>query len=107
MKTKSLSVLVPVLLLSSLTACDSIPFINNTPDYKGASRARPLEVPPDLTVSPSNDTFSIPGSTSYSSYTQALEGQEIGVEKVLQNPEGVRLERAGGQSWLVVNAPAE
>jgi outer membrane protein assembly factor BamC len=107
LKTKSLSVLVPVLLLSSLTACDSIPFINNTPDYKGASRARPLEVPPDLTVSPSNDTFSIPGSTSYSSYTQALEGQEIGVEKVLQNPEGVRLERAGGQSWLVVNAPAE
>jgi outer membrane protein assembly factor BamC len=107
LKIKSLSVLVPILLLSSLTACDSIPFINNSPDYKGASRARPLEVPPDLTVSPANDTFSIPGSTSYSSYTQALEGQEIGVEKVLQNPEGVRLERAGGQTWLVVNAPAE
>jgi outer membrane protein assembly factor BamC len=106
-KAKSLAILVPVLLVSSLTACDSIPFINNAPDYKGASRARPLEVPPDLTVSPSNDTFSIPGSTSYSSYTQALEGQEIGVEKVLQSPEGVRLERAGGQSWLVVNAPAE
>lgn len=104
---KASSLLLPILLLASLTACDSIPFIDNKSDYKGASRARPLEVPPDLTASPSNDTFSIPGSTSYSTYTQAQEGQEAGVEKILQTPEGVRLERSGAQSWLVVNAPAE
>lgn len=101
------SLLLPILLVSSLTACDSIPFIDNKSDYKGASRSRPLEVPPDLTASPSSDTYSIPGSTSYSSYTQAQEGQEAGVEKILQTPEGVRLERSGAQSWLVVNAPAE
>ena len=101
------SLLLPILLLASLTACDSIPFIDNKADYKGASRARPLEVPPDLTVSPTSDTYSIPGSTSYSSYTQAQESQEAGVEKILQTPEGVRLERSGAQSWLVVNAPAE
>ncbi|MFM2434065.1 MAG: hypothetical protein RL063_44, partial [Pseudomonadota bacterium] len=96
-----------LLLLAGLSACDSIPFINNTPDYKTAGRARPLEVPPDLTASPSSDTYSIPGSTSYSTYSQAQEGQEVAVEKVLATPEGVRLEKAGGQRWLVVNAPAE
>jgi len=101
------SLLLPILLVASLTACDSIPFVDNKSDYKGASRSRPLEVPPDLTASPSSDTYSIPGSTSYSTYTQAQEGQEAGVEKILQTPEGVRLERSGAQSWLVVNAPAE
>ena len=49
----------------------------------------------------------MPGSTSYSSYSQAQEGQEAGVEKVLQTPDGVRLERSGAQSWLVVDASAE
>jgi outer membrane protein assembly factor BamC len=96
-----------LLLVAGLAGCDSIPFIDNTPDYKGAGRSRPLEVPPDLTSSPVSDSYSIPGSTSYSSYSQAQEGQEVGVEKVLPTPDGVRLERAGSQRWLVVNAPAE
>ena len=94
-------------LVLSLVSCDSIPFIDNTSDYKGAGRARPLEVPPDLTASPTSDAYSIPGSTSYSSYAQAQETQEVGVEKVLTTPEGVRLVKAGAQQWLVVNAPAE
>lgn len=101
------TVLVSSVLLASLTACDSIPFIDTGSDYKGAGRARPLEVPPDLTASPSSDTFSVPGSTSYSSYSQAQENPDAGVEKVLATPEGVRMERSGPQSWLVVNAPAE
>ena len=95
------------LLITSLAGCDSIPFVNNTADYKGAGRSRPLEVPPDLTASPASDAYSIPGSTSYSTYSQAQESQEAGVEKILTTPEGVRLERAGAQRWLVVNAPAE
>lgn len=98
---------VYLLMLAGLVGCDSIPFINNTSDYKGASRSRPLEVPPDLTASPASDAYSIPGSTNYSTYSQAQEGQEAGVEKVLETPEGVRLEKAGAQRWLVVNAPAE
>lgn len=98
---------VYLLLIASLAGCDSIPFIDNTPDYKGAGRSRPLEVPPDLTANATSDAYSIPGSTSYSSYSQAQEGQDAGVEKVLTSPEGVRLERAGAQRWLVVNAPAE
>lgn len=96
-----------LLLLATLSACDSIPFIDNKSDYKGAGRSRPLEVPPDLTVSPVSDAYSIPGSTSYSSYSQAQDGQEAGVEKILSTPEGVRLEKSGAQRWLVVNASAE
>ena len=84
------TVAVYSLLLSSLAACDSIPFIDNTSDYKGAGRSKPLEVPPDLTASPVSDAYSIPGSTSYSTYSQAQEAQEAGVEKVLVTPEGVR-----------------
>lgn len=106
-KARVPSLLLPLLMLANLTACDSIPFIDNSSDYKGAGRSRPLEVPPDLTASPVSDAYSIPGSTSYSTYSQAQEGQEAGVEKVLQSPDGVRLEKSGAQRWLVVNAPAE
>ncbi len=91
-----------------LAACDSIPFIDNTSDYKGAGRSKPLEVPPDLTSVNSSDAYSVPGgSTTFNTYNQAQEGQEPGVEKVLPTSEGVRLEKAGAQRWLVVNAPAE
>lgn len=98
---------ISVLLMATLAGCDSIPFIDTNPDYKGAGRSRPLEVPPDLTASPSSDAYSIPGSTSYSSYSQAQEGQEAGAEKILTTPEGVKLVKAGAQQWLVVDAPAE
>jgi outer membrane protein assembly factor BamC len=91
-----------------LSACDSIPFIDNSSDYKGAGRSKPLEVPPDLTSVNSSDAYSVPGgSTTFSTYNQAQEGQEPGVEKVLPTSEGVRLEKAGAQRWLVVDAPAE
>ena len=107
--SKVASKIMAVTLLSVLlNACDSIPFIDNTSDYKGAGRAKPLEVPPDLTGVNSSDAYSIPGgSTTYNTYNQAQEGQEVGVEKVLPTSEGVRMEKAGAQRWLVVRAPAE
>ncbi len=96
------------LLALLLGACDSIPFLDNSSDYKGSGRARPLEVPPDLTAVQSSDAYSVPGgSTSYSTYNQAQENQGVGVEKVLPTSEGVRMEKAGAQRWLVVSAPAE
>lgn len=106
------NVFVKLILLSAfatvLSACDSIPFIDNTSDYKGAGRSKPLEVPPDLTQLRSSDAYSVPGgSTTYNTYNQAQDGQEPSVEKVLPNQEGVRMEKAGAQRWLVVNAPAE
>ncbi len=108
-ETKLVAKLTALILLTSLVAaCDSIPFIDTTSDYKGAGRAKPLEVPPDLTSIKTSDAYNVPGgSTSYSTYNQGQEGQEAGVEVILPNTEGVRMEKAGAQRWLVVNAPAE
>lgn len=104
----TLKVIAASLLVLFITACDSIPFIDNTSDYKGAGRAKPLEVPPDLTNVQSSDAYSVPGgSTTYNTYSQNQDGQEVGVEKVLPSADGVRMEKAGAQRWLVVNAPAE
>ncbi len=109
MKQKAIFRLISVALLATVvSACDSIPFIDTSSDYKGAGRAKPLEVPPDLTSVNSSDAYSVPGgTTTYNTYNQAQDGQEAGVEKVLPNADGVRMEKAGAQRWLVVNAPAE
>ncbi len=97
-----------IVLTTLVAACDSIPFIDTKSDYKGAGRAKPLEVPPDLTGVKTSDAYNVPGgTTSYSAYNQTQEGQEVGVEAVLPNTKGVRLEKAGAQRWLVVDAPAE
>jgi outer membrane protein assembly factor BamC len=98
---------ISAVLFLSLVGCNSIPFINDEPDYKGAGRSKPLEVPPDLTSSPVSDAYSIPGSTTYSTYSQSQDEQAANVEKVLATPDGVRMEKAGAQRWLVVSAPAE
>lgn len=94
------------LLLLLLTACDSVPFIDSTPDYKSTSRGRPLEIPPDLTSLSTDETYSVPGGTTYSSYSQGQTSQEPEA-KLLPSAEGVRLERSGAQRWLIVSAPPE
>lgn len=100
-------VLYTSLLALALSGCDSIPFIDNTPDYKTAGRSRPLEVPPDLTSISASDAYAVPGgSTTYSSYTQG-QGSALEQERILPNPDNVRMERAGSQRWLVVDAPPE
>lgn len=98
--------LVSVLLAALLAGCDSIPFIDNSSDYKAAGKGKPLEVPPDLTSISTDETYSVPGGTTYSSYSQGQTTQEPEA-KLLPSAEGVRLERAGSQRWLVVPAAPE
>jgi outer membrane protein assembly factor BamC len=100
-------IILASLLALTVSGCDSIPFMNNTPDYKGAGRSRQLEVPPDLTSISSNDTYTVPGgSTTYSEFSQGQDNPAE-KEKILPTPDSVRLERAGSQRWLVVQAPPE
>lgn len=97
-----------VLFVALATGCDSIPFINSTSDYKGAGRAKPLEVPPDLTSVRTSTTYNVPGATSYSAYSQNQESvEQNGPQPVLADIKNVRMVKAGSQRWLVVNAPAE
>jgi outer membrane protein assembly factor BamC len=111
MKKSALKKIVCLSLLTMLLgACGfKIPFIDTSSDYKkGGINSRPLEVPPDLTSVNSSDAYNVPGgATSYSEYSQEQDGQEPGVEQVLRSPDGVRMEKAGAQRWLVVDAPAE
>ena len=97
---------LPLFLI--LYGCDSIPFVDQVtqPDYKAIGRSRPLEVPPDLTSATTNDTYAIPGSTSYSDYKNGQQ-QDNGQSKILPNPEGMKIVKAGAQKWLVVNATPE
>lgn len=101
-----LKVLIAALMSVALVGCESIPFFDNTPDYKSAGRSRPLEVPPDLTSISASDTFAVPGATTYSSYAQG-QGTVLEQERILPEPDNVRMERAGSQRWLVVDAPPE
>ncbi len=102
-----LSSAVALLAALTLAGCDSIPFIDNTSDYKGASRGKPLEVPPDLTSISTDDAYSVPGGATYSAYNQD-QGKQEETEKLLpESSDNVRYERAGSQRWLVVKAPPE
>ncbi|HEY3326848.1 MAG TPA: outer membrane protein assembly factor BamC [Novimethylophilus sp.] len=95
------------LALAALAGCDSIPFIDNSSDYKGASRGKPLEVPPDLTALSTDDAYAVPGSTTYSAYNQDQGGKQEQAEVLLPEADSVKFERAGSQRWLVVKAPPE
>ena len=80
-------------------------------EYKGAQArvAQPLEVPPELTSPTMDDRYAIPdprAQTTYSAYSQRTGPQAGpaggGAPAVLPKVEGVKIERAGDQRWLVV-----
>jgi outer membrane protein assembly factor BamC len=97
-----------IVLVVVLAGCDSIPFLNNSSDYKGAGRSKSLEVPPDLASVRTSSTYNVPGATNYSTYSQNQEAQDQnGPTPVLTDMKNVRMVKAGSQRWLVVNAPPE
>jgi len=81
-------------------------------DYKSAGKLPPLDVPPDLTAPARDDRYQVPGAerggTTLSGY-QAGRTQQArpGETSLLPSVEGMRVERAGDQRWLVVSEPPE
>lgn len=77
--------------------------------YKSSKTAPPLEVPPDLSSATLNDRMVVPslaqGSATYSAYANSSQGTSVAVNGVLPQPNGVRVERAGSERWLVVDLP--
>ena len=77
------------------------------PDYVSSSRAKKLDVPPDLTDVEANSQYGVPGeAVSYKDYEDAKQAGYTEV-KVLQNPEGMRIVKSGNLRWLVVTEDPE
>jgi len=113
MKLRTLAVACAAAL--ALAGCSG--WGNKSTEYKGATaRAeKPLEVPPELTAPTMDDRYSVPdprATTTYSAYEKQNAGgtqatPTSGPAPVLPKVQGVRIERAGDQRWLVVNGTIE
>lgn len=111
---KVLQVAVSTVVLLSLAACSDTGLGSKRIDYRaGADQVSALEIPPDLTAPVGNDRYRIragEGETvaTYSDYSkQAGTPGASGGGTVLPEVKGVRLEREGGQRWLVVDGAPE
>ena len=96
----------------ALAGCSVLPESRKI-EYKSASKAPTLEVPPDLSQIARDDRYLVPdaagkGSATFSAYsadrTPLAQAQN---SVVLPQVDKVRVERSGNQRWLVVAAPAD
>lgn len=101
-------------LVAMLAGCDSMPVLQGKKvDYKSAGKLPPLEVPPDLTAPSADDRFAVPdvspqGSATFSVYNKDRSTQpQAGTSGLLPVQDKVKVERAGSERWLVVNATPE
>jgi outer membrane protein assembly factor BamC len=79
------------------------------PDYVNSSKARRLEVPPDLSELEADTTFSIPGEAkSYKDYLDREEQianmqDDPNRKRIIENPEGLKIIKSGNLRWLLVD----
>jgi len=101
------SIGIALVLLSFLAGCSLAE--RNKIDYKSAGKAAPLEVPPDLAAPGSDDRFSVPdaGTATFSKFSGGPRPARDDVAKLLPQPDGMRIERAGAERWLVVQGEPE
>ncbi len=91
-------------LTVALSACSVLD--TDKVDYKSATKAPSLAVPPDLTQLSRDNRYAIPGgAVTASAYQlgQATTAQPVAMTSLAD----IRVERAGNQRWLVVKRPAE
>ena len=102
-------------LMVSLSGCGMLNSVieSDKVDYKGAKKAAPLDIPPDLTKLEKDNRYAVPdgrGVATASTYQQqrgnapaTAAGEAVG----MPNVQGMRVERSGTQRWLVVNQSPE
>jgi outer membrane protein assembly factor BamC len=102
---------LPVLALALLAACSTVQDSMETKvDYKSVVTVVPLDVPPDLTAPGRDNRYVVPetkSSATFSGYQAERRDSRTGTTGVLPDVEGIHVERAGNQRWLVVPQPAE
>jgi outer membrane protein assembly factor BamC len=101
--------LLPLFLMIVLAASGCDTFESKKIDYKSAGKLPTLEVPPDLTAPTGDNRYAIPdtqgsGSATLSTYSQERKTAPSGTQTLLPTQEKARIERAGSQRWLVVQA---
>ena len=112
-KPTHLAVLGLVALLSGCSAISGL-FSSDSSDYRtGAAKARPLEVPPDLSQLARDSRYQVQGGV-VSASAAAQPGAAVPTSAAaaplavaLTNTGAMRIERAGQQRWLVVPLPPE
>ena len=92
-------------LAFGLTACTILE--SDKIDYKSASKAPSLAVPPDLTQLSRDNRYAIPGGGPVTASSYQLGQSSSSVPVAVATLSDVRVERAGNQRWLVVKRPAD
>ncbi len=110
------SLVAAMAVLAAMGGCGSTSLLEGKKiDYKSAGKLPPLEIPPDLTSPTADNRFAVPdvspqGSATFSVYNKERAGQPqaaVTSTNLLPSQDKVRVERAGSQRWLVVNATPE
>ncbi|MES2186023.1 MAG: outer membrane protein assembly factor BamC [Pseudomonadota bacterium] len=93
-----------VLALSACSVLDSEKI-----NYKSATRAPTLEIPPDLSQLTRDTRYVVPGAgpVSASSFQTAQVAAPTGSDTATAKVGDVRIERDGSTRWLVVDRPAD
>ena len=101
-------------VVAGLVGCSSVSSLLDADkiDYKTASEKKSaprLDVPPDLTQLKRDDRYAMPDGTVTATGYQQKQAEKPRNETVAPQHLGadIRLERAGGQRWLVVNQTPE
>jgi outer membrane protein assembly factor BamC len=94
------------MLVTGLAACTWLDktFPDKTQDYKRAKPTESLEIPPDLTTTPTTDALVVPsGPATLSGYTNARQSlTKQGGDTVLPSPDTLKFERDQDRAWLVI-----
>ncbi len=107
--TFALRTVAAVLVLGSLAGCDTLNdwFASDKVDYKSATSAPTLTVPPDLSKAHLDDHFSVPATSiglgGAPLFTQTANGSATLGVPTAQDPLGMHIERDGDVRHLIVD----
>jgi outer membrane protein assembly factor BamC len=114
--TRTLAPLALTALALNLGGCTTV-FESDRVDYKAATKAAPLDVPPDLTQLQKDNRYAVPDgrgvATASGFQQQRSQGGAVGAPAASGEAIGpvgtdaVRIERAGNERWLVVKQTPE
>jgi outer membrane protein assembly factor BamC len=101
--------LLPLFLMVTLAASGCGLVESKKIDYKSAGKLPTLEVPPDLVAPSADNRYAIPdtqgsGAATLSTYSKERKAAPSASSSLLPAQEKARIERAGTQRWLVVQA---